>query len=80
MGKLRVVMDFLTPADQSVLREENVRVTVALKKSSLEFFSKKGERTSYLIAKNDLSGYRLVCFTISKERLKPAPSGSYKSL
>jgi hypothetical protein len=49
MGKLRVMKDFLPPPDKLVLKEENVKVTISLKKSSVEFF--KGEakknRTSY---------------------------------
>lgn len=49
MGKLRVVRDFLPPPDQLVLKQENVKVTIALKKSSVEFFKKeaKKHRTSY---------------------------------
>ena len=49
MGKLRVVKDFLPPPDQLVLKEENVKVTIALKKSSIDFFKKKAEEnhTSY---------------------------------
>jgi predicted DNA binding CopG/RHH family protein len=49
MGKLRVVKDFLPPPDQLVLKEENVKVTIALKKSSIEFFKKeaKENNTSY---------------------------------
>ena len=49
MGKLRVMKDFLPPPDKLVLKEENGKVTISLKKSSVEFF--KGEakkhRTSY---------------------------------
>jgi hypothetical protein len=44
---LKVVSDFLPPPDQLVLKEDNVRVTIALKKSSVEFFKKearKGEK------------------------------------
>jgi predicted DNA binding CopG/RHH family protein len=49
MGDLRVIKDFLPPPDQLVLKEENVKVTIALKKSSIEFFKKeaKKHRTSY---------------------------------
>jgi len=49
MGELRVIEDFLPPPDQLVLKEENVKVTIALKKSSIEFFKKeaKKHRTSY---------------------------------
>lgn len=49
MGKLRVVKDFLPPPDQLVLKEENVKVTISLKKSSVDFFKNeaKKHRTSY---------------------------------
>ena len=49
MGELRVIKDFLPRPDQLVLKEENIKVTIALKKSSIEFFKKnaKEHRTSY---------------------------------
>jgi len=49
MGKLKVISDFLPPPAQLVLKEDNVKVTIALKKSSVEFFKKeaKKHRTSY---------------------------------
>ena len=49
MGKLRVVKDFLPPPDRLVLKEENVKVTIALRKSSIEFFKEeaKKQHTSY---------------------------------
>jgi len=49
MGKLKVVEDFLPPPDQLVLMEEHIKVTIALKKSSVDFFKKKAKEhdTSY---------------------------------
>jgi predicted DNA binding CopG/RHH family protein len=49
MGNLQVVEDFLPPPDQLVLKEDNVKVTIALKKSSVAFFKKqaKKHKTSY---------------------------------
>jgi hypothetical protein len=49
MGELRVVRDFLPSPDQLVLKEENVKITISLKKSSVEFFKKEAQkhRTSY---------------------------------
>jgi predicted DNA binding CopG/RHH family protein len=49
MGELKVIKDFLPPPDQLVLKEENVKITISLKKSSVEFFKKeaKKHRTSY---------------------------------
>jgi hypothetical protein len=37
MGKLQVVSDFLPPPDQLVLKKDNVKVTIAFKKSSVKF-------------------------------------------
>ncbi|TAN63625.1 CopG family transcriptional regulator [bacterium] len=49
MGELRVIKDFLPPPDKLILNEENVKVTIALKKSSVEFFKKEAKKhnTSY---------------------------------
>jgi hypothetical protein len=48
-GNLKVVKDFLPPPDRLVLREDNVKVTISLKKSSITFFKDqaKKQRTSY---------------------------------
>jgi hypothetical protein len=49
MGRLKVISDFLPPPDQLVLKEDNIKVTIALKKSSIEFFKKEAKKnhTSY---------------------------------
>jgi len=49
MGNLRIVNDFLPPPDQLVLKEENIKVTIALKKASIDFFKKEAQKhhTSY---------------------------------
>jgi hypothetical protein len=49
MGRLRVVKDFLPPPDKLVLKEDNVKVTISLKKSSISFFKEqaKKQKTSY---------------------------------
>lgn len=49
MGELRVIKDFLPPPDRLVLKEENVKITISLKKSSVEFFKKEAQKhqTSY---------------------------------
>jgi predicted DNA binding CopG/RHH family protein len=49
MDKSKVINDFLPSPDQLVLKEDNVKVTLALKKTSVEFFKKeaKRHRTSY---------------------------------
>jgi hypothetical protein len=49
MGELRIVKDFLPPPDKLVLKEDNVKVTLSLKKTSITFFKKqaKTQKTSY---------------------------------
>lgn len=49
MGDLRIVKDFLPPPEKLVLREDNVKVTISLKKSSIAFFKEqaKKQKTSY---------------------------------
>jgi predicted DNA binding CopG/RHH family protein len=49
MGNLRVVKDFLPTPEQLVAKEENVKVTISLNKSSIEFFKKTAQEhhTSY---------------------------------
>jgi predicted DNA binding CopG/RHH family protein len=49
MGKLRVIKDFLPPPEKLVLKEENVKITISLNKSSVDFFKNEAQkhRTSY---------------------------------
>ena len=49
MGDIRIVKDFLPPPDQLVLKEDNVKVTIFLKRSSIAFFKEQGKKhkTSY---------------------------------
>jgi predicted DNA binding CopG/RHH family protein len=49
IGQLRVVKDFLPPPDKLVMKEDNVKVTISLKKSSINFFKEqaKTQKTSY---------------------------------
>ncbi|MCP4266366.1 MAG: CopG family transcriptional regulator [Candidatus Brocadiaceae bacterium] len=49
LGKLRVIDDFLPAPEDLVFKEENVKVTMSLSKSSVEFFKKeaKAHHTSY---------------------------------
>lgn len=49
MGKVQIEEDFLPAPDQLVLKEENVKVTIALSKSSITFFKRmaKKHRTPY---------------------------------
>ncbi len=49
IGKINLVKDFLPPPDQLILKEETVKVTLALTKESVDFFKKiaKEKRTRY---------------------------------
>ena len=49
LGKLMVAKDFLPRPEQLVLKEENVKITISLNKSSVDFFKKKAKEhhTSY---------------------------------
>ena len=46
MGKLTRVKDFLPPPSQLVPREETVKVTLALSKTSVEFFKEEAQKNS----------------------------------
>ena len=46
MGDLRVIKDFLPPPDQLVLKEDNVKVTISLKKSSITFLKNRRRKIS----------------------------------
>uniref|UniRef100_Q3ARK9 CopG family transcriptional regulator n=1 Tax=Chlorobium chlorochromatii (strain CaD3) TaxID=340177 RepID=Q3ARK9_CHLCH len=49
VGELVVVKDFLPSPDQLILKEDNVKITIALKKSSIDFFKNEAKKhhTSY---------------------------------
>ncbi len=49
LGELRVIKDFLPPPDKLILKDENVKITIALKKDSIDFFKKEAKKhnTSY---------------------------------
>ena len=49
IGELKIIKDCLPSPDQLVLKEENVKITISLKKSSVTFFKEqaKKHKTSY---------------------------------
>jgi len=49
IGELKVVKDFLPSPEQLILKDENVKITIALKKSSVDFFKSEAKKhhTSY---------------------------------
>jgi hypothetical protein len=44
IGRLKVIPDFVPPPEDLVLREEGVKVTIALSKRSVEFFKNEAEK------------------------------------
>lgn len=44
IGKVRIVEDFLPSPDQLVLKEDNVKVTLALSRRSVEFFKREAKK------------------------------------
>ena len=44
MGKLKVIKDFLPSPEEIVFREEPVKVTMVLSKSSVQFFKKTASK------------------------------------
>jgi len=49
IGPLRVVKDFLPSPDQLILRDDKVKITISLSRSSVDFFKSmaKRNRTQY---------------------------------
>jgi len=49
MGKLHVVEDFLPAPEELIFKEDNVKVTMALSRSSIDFFKAEAKKhhTSY---------------------------------
>ena len=44
MGKVRVISDFLPSPEESALKDETVKVTIALSKASVEFFKNEAKK------------------------------------
>ena len=44
MGQVRVISDFLPSPEELALKDETVKVTIALSKTSVEFFKKEAKR------------------------------------
>ncbi len=49
MGEVKVIKDFLPPPEQLILKEDNIKVTISLSKSSIAFFKRQAmkQHTSY---------------------------------
>jgi len=44
MGKVRVVRDFLPSPEELALRDETVKITIALSKTSVDFFKREAKK------------------------------------
>ena len=44
MGKVKVVSDFLPSPEELALKDETVKVTIALSKTSIDFFKKEAKK------------------------------------
>ena len=44
MGKVRVVSDFLPSPEELALRDETIKVTIALSKASVDFFKNEAQK------------------------------------
>ena len=44
IGKVRVIADFLPSPEELALKDETVKVTIALSKTSIDFFKKEAKK------------------------------------
>ena len=44
MGKVKVIADFLPSPEELALKDETVRVTISLSKTSVDFFKKEAKK------------------------------------
>ena len=44
MGKIRVVSDFLPSPEELALKDETIKVTIALSKTSVDFFKNEAQK------------------------------------
>lgn len=44
IGKVKIIKDFLPPPEDLVLKEETIKVTLSLSKSSVEYFKDLAEK------------------------------------
>jgi predicted DNA binding CopG/RHH family protein len=44
MGDIEIIEDFLPPPEELVFKEDNTKVTIALSRSSVEFFKREAKK------------------------------------
>ncbi|MDB5105404.1 MAG: hypothetical protein JWP91_3093 [Fibrobacteres bacterium] len=70
MGELEIIKDFLPSPEELVLKEKNVRVTINLKESSINFFKK--------VASKHHTQYQKIIRTLLDHYASQVPTGSRK--
>ena len=68
LGKLEVIDDFLPPPERLILKDDGVKVTIALSKRSVEFFKEQASRSKVT--------YQKMIRALRCIRQKSAPSRS----
>lgn len=53
MNQVEVIADFLPSPEQLAFKEETVKITIALSKSSIDFFKEKADAHNTQYQKND---------------------------
>ncbi len=53
LGDLRVIKDLLPAPDELIFKEDNVKVTMSLSKSSVDFFKKRGKKAPHTLSGDD---------------------------
>ena len=61
LGDLEVVDDFLPSPDELAFKDETVKVTISLSKSSVQFFKEKAGGARYALSEDDSQTPRLIC-------------------
>ena len=72
LGKMKVVQDFLPSPEELVRREDTVKVTIALSKSSIAFFKREAERHNTQYQK--MIRRLLDAYTETQEQSQTSPS------
>ena len=77
MGELKVIDDFLPPPEQLAFKEDKVKITIALSKSSVEFFktSARENKTQYQKMIRGLLDYYAAKFHKMADRRVPSVKG-----
>jgi len=71
LGRLRVVSDFLPSPEQLALKDEKVKITISLSKTSLEYFKEQAEQ--YHTAYQRMIRNLLDAYAMQNMKMKPQP-------